>query len=332
MRILLLNPKPEQERAGNTVTADRWERILGSLGHEVTVARAYEGQPCDLLVALHAGRTADSVRRYRDRRPDGPLVVALTGTDLYRDLEASPEARRSVEAADRLVVLQEKAPDRLPAGVRDRARVIHQSARPPEGEHPPREDVFEVCLLCHIRPVKDPFLAARALRRLPAASRIRLVHAGRALEPGSDERARALMDELDRYRWIGELDRRDALELLARSRLLVLTSRIEGGANVVTEALACDTPVVSTRNEGSVGLLGEDYPGYVPVGDADALARLLRRVETDPDLYDELRGRCRARRHLADPARERRAWAEMLDELVGDGGAPAGRNPDGREG
>lgn len=316
MKILLLNPKPDVERAGNTVTARRWAGHLRSLGHDVEIARAYDGRACDLLVALHARRSADSVRRYRERRPDGPLVVALTGTDLYRDLDASPEARAAVEAADRLVVLQERAPRRLPTGVRDRARVIHQSARPPEGEHPPREDVFELCLLCHMRPVKDPFLAARALRRLPEASRIVLTHAGKALEPGSEERARRLARELDRYRWVGELDRRGALRLLARSRLLVLTSRVEGGANVVTEALACGTPVVSTRNEGSVGLLGEDYPGYVPVGDDAALARLLRRVETDPGLYAELRERCRARRHLADPRREREAWASLLDELA----------------
>ena len=319
MKVLLLNPKPDLERAGNTVTARRWADHLRSLGHEVEVDETYGGRPCDLLVALHARRSAGAVRRYRERHPRGLLVVALTGTDLYRDLASSAEARASVERADRLVVLQERAPFRLPAAVRDRVRVIHQSARPPGGDHPPREDVFEVCLLAHMRPVKDPFLAARALRRLPSDSRIRLVHAGRPLEPGAAERARALGDELDRYRWVGELPREEALELLARSRLLVLTSRVEGGANVVTEALACDTPVVSTRNEGSVGLLGEDYPGLVPVGDADALARLLRRLETDPELYGELRERCRARRDLADPDRERAAWARLLGELVAGG-------------
>jgi putative glycosyltransferase (TIGR04348 family) len=319
VKVLLLNPKPDVERAGNTVTARRWADHVRALGHDVEVGETYGGQPCDLLVALHAGKSAGAVRRYRERHPRGPLVVALTGTDLYRDLASSPEARATVKSADRLVVLQERAPLQLPAVVRDRVRVIHQSARPPAGEHPPREDVFEVCLLAHMRPVKDPFLAARALRRLPSDSRVRLVHAGRALEPGAAERARALEDEGERYRWVGELPRQEALELLARSRLLVLTSRVEGGANVVTEALACDTPVVSTRNEGSVGLLGEGYPGLVPVGDADALARLLHRLETDPELYGDLRERCRARRHLADPDREREAWARLLEELVGGG-------------
>ena len=122
---------------------------------------------------------------------------------------------------------------------------------------------------------------------------------------------------------MGGLDRDEALLLLARSRIMLLTSRLEGGANVVTEALACGTPVISTRIDGSVGLLGERYPGYFPVGDTEALARMLRRAEEDRAFYDGLYGACRERAELADPALERAEWLDLLATLdAAPGGVP----------
>lgn len=325
MRVLVVSPKPKHSRTGNDVTSRRWAGHLRALGHTVRVAGDFpvaddgDGGAFDpeLLVALHARRSAPSVERFRRRHPDRPLVVALTGTDLYRDLEQSEEARRSLGLADRLVVLQEKALERLPEDRRERGRVIHQSCDPPPGPPAPREDVFEVAFLCHMRPVKDPFRAPAAARRLPSSSRLLVTHVGRALTPEMEERARAEDGSNDRYDWVGEVSRDEALRLLARSRLLVLTSRLEGGANVVTEALACGTPVVSSRIEGSEGLLGVDYPGYFPVGDTPALTARFHRAEMDPEYYAELDRRCRERAHLADPEREREAWASLLAELEG---------------
>ena len=329
MRILLVSPKPRNSRTGNDVTSRRWAARLESLGHEVAIRNRYPpgddddppfgGREPEMLVALHARRSAGSVERWQRTRPGHPLVVALTGTDLYRDLDESPDARGSVRAADRLVVLQQKALERLTPEWRAKAHVIHQSAGAPEPAPEPREDVFEVSLLCHMRPVKDPFRAAEAARLLPEASRIEVVHAGRALREGLEEHARREERENPRYRWVGELDREQALRLLARSRLMVLTSRLEGGANVVTEALACGTPVISTRIDGSVGLLGERYPGYVPVGDTGALARMLRRAEEDDAFYGALRDACRQRAELADPELERTEWADLLAALQNGG-------------
>lgn len=338
MRVHLTAPKDPDGSTGNAVTVRRWERVLTSLGHDVRVVRTPPaGEPGDtgatdrsaatdrgpaadepeLLVALHARRSAGAALSYRRARPDGRLVVALTGTDLYRDLDEDghPEARAAVEAADRLVVLQEKALERLPRRLRERARVIHQSCEPPEDPPGPRAGVFEVSVLCHMRPVKDPFLAAEAARLLPGASRVEVVHAGAALSPEAELRARREDETNPRWRWLGPLERAEALRLLARSRLMAITSRSEGGANVVTEALACGTPVVATRVEGSVGLLGEDYPGYVPVGDAGALAEALHRCETDRNHFAELEAACRARSELASPERERAAWRELIGEL-----------------
>jgi putative glycosyltransferase (TIGR04348 family) len=316
VRILLVTPAPPRSRTGNGVTAARWARILRSLGHRVAVAARYQGQACDLLIALHARRSAASIARFRRERPGAPLVVAMTGTDLYRDLRRSRRARSAVRMASRVVVLQPLGLRALPASARRKARVILQSAVGPRGRVRPRGRVFEVCVLAHLRSVKDPFRAAQAARRLPAASRVRVRHLGGALETSMARRARREEAENPRYRWLGSVPRARALRILARSRLLVLSSRLEGGANVVSEALAASVPVLATRIPGSVGILGPRYPGYFPVGDTPALAALLGRAERDRAFYRRLREGCRHRRHLVAPARERAAWRRLLRELT----------------
>ncbi|MFN2557278.1 MAG: selenoneine biosynthesis selenosugar synthase SenB [Nitriliruptorales bacterium] len=315
MKVCIVTPAPLGTNSGNRVTALRWRELLCELGHDAVVVEAYEGRSCDVLVALHARRSAPSIARFRSMQPDAPLVVALTGTDLYGDLDNSPSARRSVELASRIVVLQRLGLEQVPPALRSRVRVIEQSVKPiPPAQ--PRDDVFEVVLLAHLRSVKDPFIAAQAVRDLPEESRIQVVHAGGEIEPGMADRARAESERNPRYAWVGELPRGEALRILARSRLLVLTSRLEGGANVVSEALAASVPVVSTRISGSIGLLGEDYPGYFPVGDPRALRHLLSRIERDGAFRTTLRTWVEGLRWLVDPARERERWGSLLTEIT----------------
>jgi len=297
------------------VTALRWARLLRELGHRVAVEVDYRGQPWDVLIALHARKSARSIERFAHARPAAPVVLALTGTDLYGDIHTSKAARRSLALATRIVVLQPRGLDALSPSLRRKARVILQSAGAPHGRSRRRPEAFEACVLAHLRPVKDPLLAARASRMLPTTSRVRILHAGAALDQGMARRARAEQARSARYRWFGELPRGRVLGLLARCRLLIVTSRLEGGANVVSEAIAAGVPVLSTRIDGSVGILGARYPGYFPVGDARALARLLRRAEADGRFYRDLRERCRRLRPLVDPARERRSWKALLREL-----------------
>lgn len=173
-----------------------------------------------------------------------------------------------------------------------------------------------MCVVAHLRAVKDPFLAARAVRYLPLESRIRVVHCGRALEPEFEAEARRESTTNPRYRWVGDLARCDALRLIAASRALLVTSRTEGGANVVSEALANDTPVLSTRIAGSIGILGADHPGYFEIGDAGGLAARLEQLERDPRFRDELQRAGAVRKPLVDPALERAAWASLLTELT----------------
>jgi putative glycosyltransferase (TIGR04348 family) len=315
VKVCLVTPAPPGSRKGNRITALRWARILRDLGRRVAVAEEYRGQRCDLLVALHALRSAPSVERYRSAHPNAPLVVALTGTDLYGSLHTHPEARRAVNLATRLIVLQPLGVAELPEAARSRARVIYQSVPGPRRRAVPNRDHFDVCVLGHLRPVKDPFRTARAARLLPRASRLRVLHVGAALTPEMADQARAEAAHNPRYRWLGELPRGRALRLLGRCRLLVLTSELEGGANAISEALAMSVPVLSSRIAGSVGLLGADYPGYFPFGETTTLARLLERAESDAGFYRALQEWCSRLRPLVDPQREQQSWADLLAEL-----------------
>jgi dimethylhistidine N-methyltransferase len=292
--------------------------LLSKLGHRVEIVTEYRSEECDALIALHAFKSHASIRRFRDARPADPLVVGLTGTDLYGDIQTRPDAMESLGLATRLVLLQPLGRAMLPADVRDKARVIYQSVRALPSTVSIQSDVFEVCVIGHLRPVKDPLRTALAARLLPAASRIQVLHLGAALTDELAEQARAEMAQNPRYHWLGEVPRSEALRVLPRCRLLTLTSVSEGGANAISEAVVAGVPVICTHIAGSIGLLGEDYPGYFPVGDTQALANLLRRAETDTQFYNTLRDYGARLRHLFDPAREKRSWEELLSELFPD--------------
>ncbi|MEO2002741.1 MAG: selenoneine biosynthesis selenosugar synthase SenB [Candidatus Poribacteria bacterium] len=310
-------PAPAHSRKGNRITALRWARLLRELGHGVTVELEYRRSRPDVMVALHARRSHTSIKRYRERFPDRPLILALTGTDLYTDIHTDTDAQESLELADLYVVLQPAGISELPERLRHKARVIYQSVVPPRSEPEPLGDVFEIAVIGHMRPVKDPFRTAEASRLLPPDSRIAVTHVGGALSPDMEERAIQEAADNPRYRWHGELPRGQAMRILARSRCLVLTSVSEGGANVISEALACGTPVISSHITGSTGLLGDDYAGYFPVGDTQALAARLTQVETDPSYMVRLTAQCASQREIVDPTRERADWARLLREVTG---------------
>jgi putative glycosyltransferase (TIGR04348 family) len=288
MKIALITPVPAQSRQGNRITARRWAHLLRALGHQVRVAQHYDGKSYHLMVALHARRSFAAIERFHHRYPERPLIVALTGTDLYGDIRTSQEAQQALEFASVLILLQPKGMEELPLHVRPKARVIYQSVPSPAHTLSKAKTTFDVCVLGHLRDVKDPFRAALAARLLPATTRIRILHVGKALSDEMATRAGAEMAENPRYRWLGERSHGRALRILARSHLLVLSSLSEGGANAISEALALRIPIVASRIPGSIGLLGEAYPGYFPVQDTAALAHLLHRAETDDTFYAAL--------------------------------------------
>jgi len=314
-RIEIVTPARAGSRTGNRHTAARWAAMLRAAGHRVAVRTQWQGARCDLLVALHARRSHASVLRYRAAHPRGQLAVVLTGTDLYRDLPASVEARHSLALADRIIVLQDEAPRLLEPRLRRKTRVVFQSADPPLRHDPPPQGL-RVAVIGHLRKEKDPFRTAAALAHLPRDAGVEVVQLGAALVPGMARAARRRMAREPRYRWLGSVPHARALAWLAKSHLLVVSSRMEGGANVIAEAARVGTPVLASRVSGNVGMLGRNYPGYFALGNERALARLILRMRCDAGYALLLRRALHARRKLFAPAAERSALLRALAPLL----------------
>ena len=315
MKIVLITPEGPTSRTGNKVAAARWARILRQLGHRVRVASDYDGAPADLMVAVHAWRSADAIRRFKSAFPDRPVVLQLSGTDIYQYIKSDPAPTlRAMALADRLVALNDRARRAVPRPLRARLSVIHQSAPPPRPNQPsPRAVVISV--IGHLRDVKDPLRAARAARLLPVDSRVRIEQVGRAYTARWAARARAEMAANPRYHWRDDVPAAEVRRLLARSHAMVISSWSEGGANVVSEAAVAGVPILASRVDGNLGLLGAGYPGYYPAGDTRALARLLRRIEREPRFVRQLAKAVSRRASLFRPAREVAAWRRLLARL-----------------
>lgn len=314
MKIALVTPAGARSRSGNRHTAVRWAAMLRALGHKVAVSTQWDGQAADLMIALHARRSHASIVRFRERCPDSPLVVVLTGTDLYRDIRMDPDAKASLALADRLVVLQDMGRLELPARFRRKTRVIYQSAQVGGSREPPSRR-FRVAVIGHLRDEKDPFRAAYALVHLRDLPEIEVVQLGEALSPEMAREARRLMRSDVRYRWLGNVPHWAALRLLSRSHALVVSSRMEGGANVICEAAAAGVPIIASRISGNVGMLGRGYPGYYPLADEHGLARRIRRAARDSRYYALLKRLVAARQPLFRPAAEQEGLRRLLAEF-----------------
>ncbi len=315
MHIILITPAPAQSLAGNRATAVRWAHILRSLGHRVDIVTEYAGQDADLMIALHAWRSADAVQQFAESYPHRPIIVAITGTDAYRFIHSHPETTlQSIRLADHLVGLHDLISNTLPEDQRHKMHVIYQSAQPISTRRP-YSRYFHVAVLGHLREEKDPLRPALAARKLPASSRIQVHQYGKAHTPDWAAAAIAEMQSNSRYTWHGELAHHQIRKVYQRTNLLVLPSRMEGGANVISEAVVARVPVIASNIDGSVGLLGNDYPGYYPVEDETALAERLGRAEQDPVFYQALQQACVARQSLFTSAIETSRWSELLSKL-----------------
>jgi putative glycosyltransferase (TIGR04348 family) len=315
VRIQLITPAPLRFNNGNKITATRWSRILRKLGHKVTVQQKYTGARCDLIIALHALKSHKSIRKFHDQHPDRPLIVALTGTDLYRDIKSHDDAQESLQLASRLVVLQAMALNELPKNLQGKTRVIYQSAEPYAPRSFSTNGKFKVVVIGHLRDEKDPLRTAIAARELPPTSKIEVLHVGRALDEGLRKAAQAEAAKNPRYRWAGELPYWMTRRVLARSHLVVISSRIEGSSNVLSEALASSVPVLASRIPGLMGTLGKDYPGYFPVGETAELTRLLLKAERNSVFYRLLQRCCARAAVLVRPSRELSNWRALLHEV-----------------
>jgi putative glycosyltransferase (TIGR04348 family) len=314
--VVIVSPANAKANNGNWHTAARWARML-SRDYAVKVVERWsvEHPIPNVMIALHARRSADSISRYRRIRESGGVALALTGTDVYRDLEDSDSAQRSLELADELIVLQPKALEVLPECVRWKTRVIYQSARVLiPGEKSKRR--FNVIQVGHLRHEKDPFTPITALRTLADESRIRLVHVGGALDREHADAIKTVQKHEPRLKWAGAKDHSRTRRYIKQSNLLVIASKLEGGANVIVEAINSNVPVIASKVSGNVGMLGEDYAGYFKFGDAHACAALMQRCEADPKFLAKLTAQCAKRAKLFTTERETNAIRAVVKSLL----------------
>jgi putative glycosyltransferase (TIGR04348 family) len=297
------------------MTALRWQGFLEALGYPVEVTESWSGSDAGLLIALHAYRSHQSIVAFKKQYPSRPIALILTGTDLYRDMENHSEVIQSMKNADQLVVLQSSAIHSVPTHLRHKVQVIYQSVEIDKTDSVAKDD-FLVSVIGHLREEKDPFCIVRSLPLLPSDSKITVKHLGQAMNAQMKDLATHFNATIDRYQWLGEVSHADALKVLSQSRLMVISSRMEGGAHVVSEAIALGIPVIASDIPGNRGLLGEDYPGYYPVADESALATLLYRAENTPTFYASLQKHIDLRRELITPAREKQSIHELVSGLI----------------
>jgi putative glycosyltransferase (TIGR04348 family) len=331
-RIVIVSPALASSNNGNWQTAWRWSQLLQA-EFDCTIVQEWQGEPYDVMLALHARRSAESIAgwaRARATSADVPgLAVVLTGTDLYRDIQTDTSAQASLQFARRLVVLQECAPQTLPATWRSKARVIFQSVEKQVSVAKKADGlpVFRAVMVGHLREEKSPETLFQAAQWLAAHQDIQIEHIGAALDPALGAQAQACAAANANYHWLGSLSHEATLQHIQQAHILIHASRMEGGAHVIMEALCSATPVLASRIEGNIGMLGGDYAGYFPLGDAPALADLLiacrndvvqagHRADASIGLYQTLQAQCAQRAPLFDPRHEQAALIQLVRELL----------------
>lgn len=312
-----MTPALASANNGNWQTARRWARLLAPdyRVHLVDRWQAGVGEPAAVMVALHARRSAASVAHWAQQRPGQPLVVVLTGTDLYRDIHSDPEAQHSLRVAHRLIVLHERAIEDLPQQHRGKAVVCLQST-PARAPWPKTPRHLRALMVGHLRAEKSPQTYFDAARLLQHRSDIWLDHIGAPLDAALGRAAQAVQGSCPQYRWLGALHHTATRQRIQRAHVLVHASLMEGGAHVVMEAVRSGTPVLASRIAGNVGLLGAAYGGYFEPGDAKGLSTLLQRCRDEPQILHALGLQCQSRAPLFEPARERKTLLALLADLL----------------
>ncbi len=313
MKIAIATPAPPGTTRGNRRTALRYAAIFRALGHTVRIVETWTSGEHDLLVALHAGKGHASMRAFRRAHPSRPIVLVLTGTDVYGGLDV--KARASLRAATCIVTLQTEALRELDRASRAKATSILQAADEVTRKAKGKRASFRVVSLGHLRAVKDPFVLADACALLPSTSKVMAIHAGEALDDEHRREARRRSARGSRWKWTGPCRHACAQKLLASADLFVQTSIAEGGSLALSEAIVTGVPVLVTRIPGSIGMLGARHPGFFAVGDSRGLARLLARVEKDSSFRARLERESRRLAPRFAPEREQAAWRRLLAGL-----------------
>jgi putative glycosyltransferase (TIGR04348 family) len=312
--LVIVTPALAAANNGNWQTAHRWARMLQP-AYRVGLTDRWGGGDESMMIALHARRSAASIQAWRAAHAHRPMMLVLTGTDLYRDIDVDARARQSLALADALVVLNEMGDQRLPEAARGKAHVILQSCTARAPMHKAARHL-RALMVGHLRDEKDPRTYWRAVQRLALRPDLHFDHIGDALDPGLGAEAASLATANPRFRWLGGLPHGTVRRHIQAAHVLVHASRMEGGAHVVIEAIRSGTPVLASRIDGNLGLLGRDYEGVFEPGDDAALATLLARARDEPAMLPRLAAQLATRSALFAPDAERAALHQLVGTLM----------------
>ena len=317
-------PATDAQNNGNWRTAERWKNLLSKkldVSIHLEVDRATLAA-ADLMIALHARRSAFAIQNWRQLTPNKPLIVVLTGTDLYRDIHDNSDAQKSLALADRLVVLQELGITSLPKEYQAKTRCIFQSTRawkPAIKSH----KKLRVLMVGHLREEKSPQTFLDAARGMVEHKDIQFDLIGSVLDTSLLEKAQSLNSCAANFHYLGALPHPQTRRRIRDAHLLIHPSKMEGGAHVIMEAMCSGTPVLASNIAGNQGMLGQDYQGYFDWGPVDQLMNLIMRCrktqshELQADRFlTQLTRQCDARANLFSPEHEQHSLMELLNELL----------------
>ena len=315
MKFLILFPDNKKAVTGNFCSALQYQIILQDLGHRVELANRYIEQDAEVLIAINADKNNSHIRKFNSDNPQSKIILILSGTDIYP--EPSAKAIDSMEVGNVLVLLQSHGIDQVPPLYRNKSTIIYQSIEKlsVDSGRSKSDSEFRVVLISNIRSVKDPLIASRACRLISPASKLKITHVGYCLDEGLGLELTQENKSNIRYEWVGGLSRLEAMTILSESHVLLITSQHEGAGRVVGEAIQLGVPIVSTNNLGVTGILGDDYEGYYPVGDAKALSDILTKAEEDKEFLAQLNIHCQNRSSLFDIEEEKKNWEKLINDF-----------------
>ena len=317
MKISLVTPAGKKSRSGNRTTAVRWGRILKSLGHKVKISEEDDGVGADVMIAVHAWRSHKSIKAFSVKYPKHPLIVLLSGTDIYSFQHSHPkETLDSMQNATALVCLHDLVGDAIPKKYTKKLTTIYQSAKPLPFPKRPSKKTFDICVIGHLRDEKDPLRAAYATKFIQPNSKIRIIHLGKAHDKKWLHAVQKEQRHNPRFFSLGDVPSWRVRRQLCTSKAMVISSIMEGGANVVSEAIMAGIPIIASKIDGNIGLLGADYGGYFCTRNTEALACLLDKMEQDPRFLKRLTVQIIKRQGFFKQSRETQAWQALLKKIT----------------
>ena len=264
------------------------------------------------MIALHATKTLAASKRFKVHSPKGKLIIYLTGTDLYKEqANNNPEFHEALVLADILVVGQRASLASIPAEFLEKSHFVPASVLLPPLKNVSPPPSPSLALTGHLRPVKNPFLMNLALKELTEL-KLDAFTLGAALDPNMLNDVEEWQQADSRFHWLDDVPYTEALSWIEQVDFTLNTSHNEGGSNAVAESIVLGTPVLASKIEGNVGMLGDDYLGYFEPNSASSLARLIRRATTDRSFHQKLLQQITSIQENFLPEKETAGWLKLL--------------------